>query len=174
MMLDTLVLDSPAIDAPAPLTTVSFNTSLGPKASAPVVRLSPQSVTFELSTPETVLRLSELLTDFEVLSGSHPVYNGKAIVTAILHTGTALACEVALSSPLFELDSLQFHNPGHICGTGFNAVLKHWQQFYRVNHDYKVVVLDLESFLSGLRLWLEQVELSFLSAPGLDRAWKRQ
>jgi extracellular factor (EF) 3-hydroxypalmitic acid methyl ester biosynthesis protein len=168
-MLETLVQNGPAVDAPAPLTTVSFNTSHGPRVSAPVVRLNPQCVTFEISAPETFLRLSELLTEFEVLSGPHTVFNGKAIVTSLLHTGTALACEVALSSPLFELDSLQFHDPAHICGAGFNSFLQHWQQYYRVHHDYKVAVADIESFLASLRLWLEQVELSFQSAPAPDR-----
>src|SRR5215831_13188098 len=106
LMLETLVQNSRAVDTPAPLTAVSFNTSHGPRVSAPVVRLSPQSVTFELSSPETFIRLSELLTEFEVLSGAQTVFNGKAVVTSLLHTGTALACEVALSSPLFELDAL--------------------------------------------------------------------
>lgn len=168
-MLETLVQNGSAIEAAGAPATASFKTSLGFKAQAPVVRLAPQSVTFELSAPDAILRVSELLSEFELSSGSLSVYNGKAVVTAMLHTGTALACEVALSSPLFELDSLRPSSPEHISSSGFKGFLHSWQKHYRLSPDYKIVIADLDSFLSSLRLWLEQTELSFQSCPAEDR-----
>jgi extracellular factor (EF) 3-hydroxypalmitic acid methyl ester biosynthesis protein len=52
----------------------------------------------------------------------------------------------------------------------FKDFLSEWQKLYLVSSDYKVVIADLQSFLSDLRLWLDQVELSIRAAPAGSRA----
>jgi extracellular factor (EF) 3-hydroxypalmitic acid methyl ester biosynthesis protein len=47
--------------------------------------------------------------------------------------------------------------------------MQEWQKFYRVSPEYKVVIADLQTFLSDLRLWLDQVELGIRSSPSQDR-----
>jgi extracellular factor (EF) 3-hydroxypalmitic acid methyl ester biosynthesis protein len=54
-------------------------------------------------------------------------------------------------------------------GSEFNNFVRDWQKFYLVSHDYKVVIADIQTFLSDLRLWLEQVELKIQASPAADR-----
>jgi len=39
----------------------------------------------------------------------------------------------------------------------FKAFIHEWQQLYKVAPEFKVVVADIQTFLTDLRLWLEQV-----------------
>jgi extracellular factor (EF) 3-hydroxypalmitic acid methyl ester biosynthesis protein len=170
-MLAPLTLHSSEPGLLGPLGIATFKTNLGSKAAAKatVLRMTPQSVTFEVYGPDPVLRLSEVLNEFEIFDETRPVYAGKALVTAIFNTGTAIACEAALSPPLPGLNPLDPPSPERICRSGFPLFLARWQAIYRVNSDYKIVIADLESFLSNLRLWLEQVELRLQSASPADR-----
>jgi extracellular factor (EF) 3-hydroxypalmitic acid methyl ester biosynthesis protein len=52
---------------------------------------------------------------------------------------------------------------------GFKNVFHEWQQSYLVAPDYKVVVADLQTFLSDLRLWLDRVEQDLPSATEAER-----
>ena len=164
-MPETLTQTGVDADILGPFSVVTFKTSLGFKGQANLVRLSPQSVTFEIYGPETTLRLSEMLSNFEIFSDTHPVYIGKALVTSVMSIGTTIICEAALSSPFTGLDPNQFCSSDKVSLGGFQAFLNQWQKFYRVDHEYKVVVADLQSFLWSLRLWLEQVELTLQSSP---------
>ena len=49
------------------------------------------------------------------------------------------------------------------------GVLTYWQKIYRVQPEFKVVMADMQTFLTDLRLWLEQVELGIRSTPTGDR-----
>ena len=55
------------------------------------------------------------------------------------------------------------------CTRVSRAFLRHWQRLYRVLPEFKVVVADMQTFLTDLRLWLEQVELEIRSAPSGNR-----
>jgi extracellular factor (EF) 3-hydroxypalmitic acid methyl ester biosynthesis protein len=169
-MQETLAQNGCDLDALGPVSMVSFKTSSGFKGQANVVRLSPQSVTFEIYSPETMIRASELLNEFEILAETKPVYSGKAVVTNVLNTGTGIACEASLPNPIPGLNSMQSCTPEKLRLSGFPGFLSRWEKFYRVSHDYKVVVADLQTFLWSMRLWLEQVELTLQSCAPADRA----
>jgi extracellular factor (EF) 3-hydroxypalmitic acid methyl ester biosynthesis protein len=156
-------------DLIGPSSVVTFKSSPGLEVRAHVVRLRPQAVAFEICGPEMVLRLSEVLTDFQILADTHPIYSGKAVVSSLLNTGATTMCEATLADRMPGLDPLQFNSLEKICGTGFGVFLKQWQKYYRVNHDYKVVIADVQTFLSSLRSWLERVEVTLQSYPAADR-----
>jgi extracellular factor (EF) 3-hydroxypalmitic acid methyl ester biosynthesis protein len=54
-------------------------------------------------------------------------------------------------------------------GGQFKDFIQEWQKLYRVMPEYKVALADLQTFLTDLRLWLEQVELGIRSSPSADR-----
>jgi extracellular factor (EF) 3-hydroxypalmitic acid methyl ester biosynthesis protein len=157
-------------DLRGPPDTVAFKTSLGFRVQANVLRFTPQSVTFEVLAPETVLRLSERLGDFEILADTQSVYSGQALVTAIMNTGTGMTCEAALSAPLVGLKVPELVGPEKAYLNGFGAFLRRWHKCYKVDAEYKVIIADLQTFLSSLRLWLDQVELTIQASPAADRA----
>jgi extracellular factor (EF) 3-hydroxypalmitic acid methyl ester biosynthesis protein len=44
-----------------------------------------------------------------------------------------------------------------------------WQKCYKVIPEYKVLAADMQTFLTDLRLWVEQIELGIRSSPSGDR-----
>jgi len=148
---------------------VGFKTSQGLEVQATLIKLTPQSVTFEMYSPETVLRLSEMLSEFRIFADTRSVYSGNAVISNMVSAGAVTVCEATLTGPLLELDLFQLGNPEKVFPAGFAAFLGRWQKFYQVSSEYKIAVADLQSFLEELRLWLDQIDLAVRAFPSGDR-----
>jgi len=148
---------------------VTFQNIQGTELQATLLRLNRHLAVFELYSPNAVLRTSEVLGDFNVIYQDRTLYSGRAVVQNLLNTGLVVVCEASLDEGWrdvdFEIDAGQ---PAKLCGE-FNDFIEEWQKLYRVQAEYKVAVADLQTFLSELRLWLEQVELGIRSSPTGDR-----
>jgi extracellular factor (EF) 3-hydroxypalmitic acid methyl ester biosynthesis protein len=143
--------------APA-VTQVEFRSDSGVNVQAAVLRVSPQSATFQVQDPTLVLRTSESLSDFKIVLANDVVYVGPAVVNNFVE-GEALNCEVGLDEGCWrdaEFSSSVLRQDG--VERKFCEFVRSWQQFYLVSNEYKVVIADLESFFAGLRLWLERIE----------------
>lgn len=145
-------------------------TSLGVELRAGLLRLTRYSAVIEIYNPALVLRTSEVLDNFRIVFQDRTVYSGQATVRNIMEAGLMAVCEIKLRENSWtdvELSSGISQN-GHL-GTQFNQFMEEWQKLYRVLPDFKLVVADMQSFLSDLRLWLEQVELNVRSQPDGSR-----
>jgi extracellular factor (EF) 3-hydroxypalmitic acid methyl ester biosynthesis protein len=150
---------------------VMFQTGQGVEVRAGLVHLTRYQAVFEIYNPDLALCTSEVLGSFRILLNDRTVYSGRAVVGSLVNTGLMQVCQVALdehSWPDVEL------KPG---ATGkeklrrdFSEFIHEWQKLYLVSRDYKVVIADIESFLAGLRLWLDQVELTIRASPAANRA----
>ena len=74
-----------------------FKTSQGVETHARLVRLTRFAVVFEVSSPESVLRTSEVLKEFQILLHDRVVYDGRAVIHNVLNTGPAAVCEATLT-----------------------------------------------------------------------------
>jgi len=109
------------------------------------------------------------MEDFKVIIHERTIYAGRAVVTTLVNTGTMLVCEVKLEEAAFLVASFAPGTEPAALHEGFEDFLRHWQRLYRVLPDFKVVVADMQTFLTDLRLWLDQVELEIRSAPSGSR-----
>src|SRR2546428_9118199 len=75
---------------------VAFQTSQGLDIRATPLRLTRYVAVFEVYTPNLVLRMSEVLTDFKIIIKDRPVYAGRAVISSLVNAGTLLVCEVNL------------------------------------------------------------------------------
>lgn len=158
------------ISTTPPSSVVSFKTSQGETIRARVLRVLPQSVTFEIFDPVLVLRVSESLGDFSVQLRDQNIYSGHAVIRSLVNDGTAIICEVALDEKLWtELQFTPDLAGKQKLGTGFNQFVREWERFYLVRDDYKIVVADVQTYLASLRLWLEQIELGIRAGSETDR-----
>jgi extracellular factor (EF) 3-hydroxypalmitic acid methyl ester biosynthesis protein len=149
---------------------VACQNSQGLGLQASLLRFTRHVAVFEVYSQAVVLRMSEVLTDFKIVLNDRPVYAGRAVISNLVPTGTVLVCEAALQEEgwvdvnLFSLASQQKE-----LRAGFEGFFRQWEKIYKVRPDYKVVIADLQTFMSDLRLWLEQVELGIRSLPSTDR-----
>lgn len=156
--------------------SVVCQNSQGLELRACPVRLTRFAVVFELYGAGTVLRLSEVLSDFRVIVRDRTLYSGRAVVRSLVQAGSTLVCEVSLEEASWR--DVEFSSATLANGKlreEFATFLAGWQQFYLVRPEYKAVMGDFHSFLSELRLWLEQMELGIRAVPTPDRtALERQ
>lgn len=151
------------------LRTVSFKTGTGSLIEAEILRLSAQTAAFQLYTLQNELRVSEALTEFKILADDLAVYSGRGVVRSLVNLGTVTICEVELMDPFGIFDAVQ---PGGIrkaTQLGLRNFYEQWQEFYRIEPEYKLVVADMASFLYEYRLWLDQMELGLSRLAPPDR-----
>lgn len=151
------------------LRTVSFKTGGSNLIEADIIRLSPQSAVFQLYTLQNSLRLSEVLTDFNILADDLAVYHGNGVVRSLVDLGTITVCEVELVDVFAGFDSLQPGGVRQATQSGFKSLLDRWASYYRILPEYKLVVSDMASYLHEFRFWLDQVELGLSKLSPIER-----
>lgn len=134
------------------------------------LRMTRFAAAFELYGDEDRLRLSEALHCFRIMVRGRTIYAGRAVMRSLIETGPLLVCEVALDESAWR--DLEFDAATARDGwfrDKFNDLLSEWQKVYRILPEFKVALADLQSFLTNLRLWLEQAELSLSALPPPER-----
>jgi len=115
---------------------------------------------FEVSSPDVVVRVSEVVNEFRIVIRDRTIYSGRAVISNLIQTGTSAICEVTLAEDAWRdlvLSSEELRN-GTLAAQ-FGEFLGEWQKLYCVKPDYKVIVADMHTFLSDLKVWLEQVQI---------------
>ena len=146
-----------------------FRTSQGVEIRATLLRFTRHLVVLELYNPECVLQTSEVLSEFKIIWNARTLYSGRALVRNLMHTGLVTVCEASLDDSWLDVDFSVFGDLAATLGVQFKDFIQEWQKLYRVAPEYKVVVADLQTFLTEVRLWLEQVELGIRASPAGDR-----
>lgn len=144
-----------------------FQTAGGMELRAQLARLTRHVATFEASHLATTLRTSEVLNNFKITAGNRMIYLGRAVVSNVVNTGGSLLCEAKLdnlgSDTAFFLPSAE--SPPNL-QDAYNAFFQSWQNNYRISSEFKVLVADVESYLTGIRQWLEGLEFGLKTQNG--------
>jgi extracellular factor (EF) 3-hydroxypalmitic acid methyl ester biosynthesis protein len=156
------LMDSKSSTGPPALVT-GVN-SHGAEVEGTLLRLNRHQAVFEVYTPSVILLMSEVLTDFKIVLNERSVYSGRAVISSVVNAGSLLVCETTLEEHWLDLEPLLDGAGKHLSGE-FSRFIDMWQQTYRVLPEFKVVVADLASLFSDLKLWMEQLELAIRAAP---------
>jgi len=147
---------------------VVCQTGSGLEVRATLLRFTRYLAVFEIYTPTVILRMSEVLTDFKIVLSDCIIYSGRAVVSNLINAGETLVCEATLDEHWVDLQAVSWTGAGQL-PVKFDDFLQQWQKTYTVLPEFKVVVADMQSLLTDMRLWLDQVELSIRSSPNGDR-----
>lgn len=142
-------------------TAVACHSSDGTTVHARPLRLTRLAVTFEFSTPECVIRNSEVLRDLQIVVQDKIIYSGRGVVRSVVDAGTKIVCEATLDETGWKNleTTLKTAGPARLHDE-FKQFVAEWQKLYKVLPQYKTIVADMHTFLTDLRLWIEQVELA--------------
>ncbi len=138
---------------------VAFQTAGGVEICARLTRLTRHAATFEADDFAAALRASEVLAGFKITAGSRVIYFGRAVVSNVIHTGDSLLCEAKLDN--LGSETAYFLPEAGVDGNlpeAYETFFQAWQNNYRIASEFKVLVADVESYLTGVRQWLEQLE----------------
>jgi extracellular factor (EF) 3-hydroxypalmitic acid methyl ester biosynthesis protein len=138
---------------------VSFQAVDGAELRANLGKLTPYAVTFDAGHLPLALRASEVLNNFKINSGNRVIYFGRAVVSNVIHTDTSLFCEAKLVS--LGSETAFFLPPTESTSNleqAYDVFFQNWQNHYRISAEFKVLVTDVQSYLTGVRHWLEGLE----------------
>jgi extracellular factor (EF) 3-hydroxypalmitic acid methyl ester biosynthesis protein len=147
----------------------------GMEIRASLSRLTRYLAVIEVYNPDLVVRLSEVLSPFQVIFQDRVVYHGRAVVRNLVSTGLTLVCEVALEAGSWAEEEF---TPATLADgrlrEQFGRFIGEWQKVCKVAPDYKLIIADVQTFLMDLRQWLDQVQLGIGSAAEGDRVLMEQ
>src|ERR1043166_321973 len=153
---------------------VTCQTSQGTLLRANCLRLTRHVAVFEVYSPGTVLLISEVLSDFNLILKDAKIYSGQAVVKKLVSTGLVEVCEVELGDGWLDVDLfIGLADKNHL-PEAFRGYIQDWQRQYLVLPEFKVHIADMQMFFMELRLWLDQVELGIRAAPVGDRTQLEQ
>lgn len=138
---------------------VAFNNSQGLKCRGTLVHITRTSMVFELYNPYSIVQLSEVLNDLQVVRGERIIYNGKAVVNHIVSTGLMMIISVTLLDPWNDLSGLL---PGKGLKSETLNFLNDWDASHKIMPEYQLVVTTLGNFLGELSRWLQEAETGVL------------
>jgi extracellular factor (EF) 3-hydroxypalmitic acid methyl ester biosynthesis protein len=154
---------------------VTFSTADGVKLQGIPVRITRHIAVFELYNPNVTPRFSEALDEFEIIMRAQTVYSGRATVRNVLDIGLNIICEVTLNENFWrDVNFTDEMLKNGALRNAYSGFMREWQKLYKILPEYKIIVADMQSFLTDLRLWLEQVNLGMLTSQPNDRAQLEQ
>jgi len=144
-----------------------FQTVGGKELCVQLARLTRHAATFEASHLATTLRTSQVLNNFKITAGNRIIYFGRAVVSNVVHAGGSTLCEAKLdnlgSDTAFFLPSTE--SPANL-QEAYNSFFQNWQNNYHISSEFKVLIADVESYLTGVRQWLEGLEFGLKNHNG--------
>ena len=153
---------------------VSFQAADGSELRAGLGRLTAHTAVFDAGHLATTLRASEVLNNFKIFTGNRVIYFGRAVVSNVMQTDASLLCEAKLvnlgSETAFFLPSTE--SPANL-EEAYKSFFQNWQSNYHLSDEFKVLVIDVQSYLTGVRHWLEGLEFGIKSQsdqPAQERA----
>ncbi|HEY4417329.1 MAG TPA: class I SAM-dependent methyltransferase [Verrucomicrobiae bacterium] len=161
-------------DGSAGVSRVNFQTVEGIKLCGMLAHFTRQSATFEFHGPATILRAAEALTDFQIEICGQTAYSGRAVIANLLDGGSNTFCEVTLDENLWAGKINLLETPaatggkGHL-ELGFKEFLQNWQSLYKISPEYKLALVDMQTYFTDLKLWLNQLEISIQAVPEIEQ-----
>jgi extracellular factor (EF) 3-hydroxypalmitic acid methyl ester biosynthesis protein len=159
----------PASALPLAETQVIFQSADGLTVRGTPLHLNRHTVVLELYNASLAPRLTETLENFRIIFQERTLYSGRAVVSNLVEAGATTVCDASLDEANWTgLDFTQPPADGQVVQE-FKNFLGEWQKLYQIGAEFKVIVGDMQTFLTDLRLWLEQVELGIRAASAVER-----
>ncbi|HTX20554.1 MAG TPA: CheR family methyltransferase [Candidatus Aquilonibacter sp.] len=149
---------------------VLCKTRAGIELHGKLIKLTRLVIAFEIYDPGVALRLSEILDDFKIFLDDREAYSGRAVVSNVVQTAALTVCEVKLDEPGVYVGINMPFNGNISFLDAYHTFFGKWQNQARVLPEFKMAVLDLQSYLQDLKLLLEQIEISIAAHPSRSRA----
>jgi extracellular factor (EF) 3-hydroxypalmitic acid methyl ester biosynthesis protein len=148
---------------------IKCQNSAGLRLKGSITHLTRHSVIFEVYAPTNPLKTSEVLDEVQITLNERTLYSGQAVVKSLVDAESTVSCEATLQDSWLDVDSGFGPNGVARLGRDFQSFVAQWQSAYRILPEYKLVIADTQSFLFGMRSWLDQVELGTRSMPSAER-----
>ena len=139
--------------------------SHGDQVRGTLMNFSGSNVVFEVYNPFSILQLSEVLRDFQIVFGERVIYSGRCIVGGLVNTGFMYVVEATLVDPLDVIDSMSLIRDKDKFAQEVGRFVSDWQSTNAIIPPFKLLISDMKAFLYELRSWSKQVDAALASEP---------
>lgn len=151
---------------------ITGRTTDGTALHGVVTRWVSDRVSFDVSSPNCVLRSSELIEEFKVWNCGQAVWSGTAVVQAVVDLGVGYACEAT-----FDKGALLSMRKGlTVFGDCENQIriliregLHHLSNKLIVPEEFKILAVDFMLLFASVRTELDRVESVFEGMEAKER-----
>ncbi|GEP45587.1 class I SAM-dependent methyltransferase [Brevifollis gellanilyticus] len=152
------------------LSIIYCRNSQGAEVRGTLLRVTRHVAVFEVYNPYSILQLSEVLTEFQINVNDRTLYSGRAVISNLVNAGIMLILEAALEEEGWrDVDTFNPLRDGGELKAELAEFLKDSTRVFRVTPEFKIVVSDIQTLLTDLRRWMEQVEFGIRTLPTADR-----
>ncbi len=152
------------------LSIIYCRNSQGAEVRGTLLRLTRHVAVFEVYNPYSILQLSEVLTEFQINVNERTLYSGRAVISNLVNAGIMLVLEAALEEDGWrDVDTFNPLRDGNDLKAELAEFLKDSTRVFKVTPEFKIVVSDIQSLLTDLRRWMEQVEFGVRTLPTAER-----
>ncbi len=148
---------------------ISCTNSQGDPVRGTLVHFTGQTAVFEVYNPYSILQLSEVLKDFRIIIRDRIIYAGKSVVSSLVNTDFMYVVQTTLVEPLESVDVLGFIRDTDLLGSEVRKFVSQWKTENNILPAYKVLIIDVKSFLDDLRSWLEQIDAAISNHYATER-----
>lgn len=149
---------------------IVFKNTQGLSGRGTLVHVTRSMVVFEVYNPYSIVQLSEVLQEVDIIRGERVIYRGRAVVSSIVTTGLMTIVSIVLTDSWSDLSDLE---PGPLLEAEAFKFIGDWDQGHRIEPAYQVAVSRLAGFLSEISRWIEEAEVAVVNAPGRDEEGRR-
>ena len=133
-----------------------FKNNEGQEVRGTLIKLTRNSVVFEIYKPYSVTQVSEVLRDIQIHRGEHSIYQGKAVVFNLINTGLMTIVSATLVDPWPDLTEIL---PGQELRNEVKHFIHSWEKTHKIILPaYSLSLNNLSDFLREFSLWMQQVE----------------
>ncbi len=137
---------------------VTFRNSQGEAARGTLTNAQRRSLVMEIYNPNSIVQVSEVLSELTIRSSDRVFYCGKAIVSSLLNTGLMALVSVTLVDEWNELTAVA--RDAASIGREAVAFVQDWNIRFAVRREYQVVVSEMRAYFSEITRWVDQAEIS--------------
>jgi len=122
-----------------------------------IMHLSRNLVVFEVYNPYSIVQLSEVLRDLNIIRSERTIYTGRAVVSNLVNTGLMLIVSATLLDSWSDLKS---DKTGRTFAEEVDSFVQDWETASRsIMLSYRTSVSCIRNFLEELSQWLAQGEI---------------
>jgi extracellular factor (EF) 3-hydroxypalmitic acid methyl ester biosynthesis protein len=136
-------------------------------------RFDRHTVVFEHYSLDTVLRVSQVLSNFKIVCRGTTIYSGRVLIRSLINAGPTVLCEATLDDAWIDITALGGGNAAGMLER-YQEFFQQHQRFHLISPDYTAAVAGLRNYLEDVRLWLDHVALGLPARESHDRSQRER